>query len=315
MDANEQFLARTFSPQFLPGETPRCAAYVGVYRSGGNQVGGAAIKVLAKQGGALGALAGAAVGGAAGTEPEALFLLFTTERLYVGETSVADPPRPEIDRPMTLELAEIHAVTTGMDGGEWVEITHSRGRAKFFLDDRSPVSSQQTTRRELLPWLSRAAASGELRTPERMARIAERDRLAREEQARRQEEGAKALDAHVRATIDRQPADKYQQTIVFGVCAAACALVLLYFGYEAISALSGVVSSSSDALSNKSAYERKRQGDLAKEQLTRFVGDGVGVLVMGGGAVGLGLMARRRRKEFVEGNVKLREQYGLARAG
>jgi hypothetical protein len=308
------FVLGQVQPHFIPGESARCAAGAWTFRT-------AAEIAAAKLSGSAGLL-GAAVGAAASVgESTPAFLVATTERLYfiqtearlVGQRNVFEPVNKGVQ---TVELAEISAVTMGKEGGQdWVSfVQKGTQELKYYLLDEPELTMHAVLKHEYVPWLARAVSTGELRTPERLARIAERDaRLAAEQQARMQAH-AVAQDAHIRATIARQPQDKFILGFALVGIAAIVGLFTLYQLSELVGALSGVASSSSDIVSAErkgNKYESKRQAELLKESTTRAVFSAVfalgGVAAVGGCAFG----AFRTRKSFLVKNRELRQQYGL----
>lgn len=304
-------------PHFLPGESARCAAGAWTFLT--------AAELAASKVAGSGGLLGAAMGAAANVgESTPAYLVATTERLYVVATDARGTASNPVFEPVNkgleaVELAEISAVTMGKEGGQdWVGFVHQGKRElKYYLLDAPQLSTHATFKHEYVPWLARAVSSGELRTPERLARLAERDARQAAEQAARMQAHAVAQDAHVRATIARQPQDKFILCIALVAIAAVVGLFSLYQATELLGAVSSIVTASSDLVTAKqrgNGYEAKRQAELVGESTTRAVISGV--LGLGGviGVAGCAFGAWRTRKTFLAKNRELRAQYGLPAA-
>lgn len=168
------------------------------------------------------------------------YVVLTSERcflLYASVTDardVKDARRREAAIKEIYELAHCTLVKQDTQAGQaFCQLSFGRyGFFGIFSPRESALSTQASFVDSYLPWLRGQVESGALRTPERLARIEaaeQAEKAAREaEREARSAQAAADKDAHLRRTIDRQPALFFFGTFAIAAWIPLALLLALY---------------------------------------------------------------------------------------
>jgi F0F1-type ATP synthase membrane subunit c/vacuolar-type H+-ATPase subunit K len=313
----EQAIVSALRPHQLPAEQIRCAAFVSTFRTQANRVAAIAAQRMGRGGGVVGAVAGFAASSAIEGRIDYWYLVCTTERVYFLSHGEAERPSEKIGAVDAIELAEIAGVQGGVDGLDWVSLMVGGQERKVSIEDCPELTAQREVKSAFFPWLHQSIQSGSLRTPERVARIQQRDARLAAERASRAAAAEVARDAHVRATIARQPENKFRELVVLAGIAAAAGIFGLVKFYETLQDIGAIFDRTTmlaRAVSAKNAFESKRVEGLLGESTGSAIVNGLVALVCVAVAVGAGLFARKTFRVFKEQNRELRAKYGLPAA-
>lgn len=310
----DDWILQQLSPYFVPGETPLAVA-------------------LTRN--VVSLVTAAMSGGPRGVHQSAhyKYTALTTEHLFFMDTSAqmgmmggltGEQENKGVQAFLLLELTGVKQETLGQF--DTLTFFHRDGREL----QQTIVPDKVTTTQHLLfhphaAGLAQALASGSLRTPERLARMAELDaRLAAERAAAEQAAAADAVRAgerlvlynaaeqeRIKRTIDKQPETIYRSGIATVVVGALAVLGILYNAWNAVSCGLESMGHVAEAAKASSGMNRKHAEGLASAYAVRAVTHtvfGFGFLVAAAGAAGGAFYFRKRfRKE----NAQLRATYGL----
>lgn len=311
MNQLDQWVVEQVRPLLLPGETPQTAVWGVEYRTVGD--------LMTNK-----------------TSVPYHYAVFTSERCFLLNTA---PDTGLMKTKATAictgvkavyELGHCTFVKQDTQAGEpYFQLVFGRGT--FFgvsFPRESELSTQQSFGQAYLPWLKQAVESGALRTPERMARL-EAARLAEEaavaaakaqqeaERAARKAQEAIEDAAHVRRTIDQQPAIFYYGTFAVAGSVLVPFAALLFCLYVVL----GTIGDWSKSVDRLAKYRRERDQfgiEIGEREQRRYP---VQILMFGFGGLlsiaamgGVGGATVFARRTFRQKNAALRAELGLPAA-
>lgn len=314
MPTLDEWIYQQVAPYFVPGEAPLAVALTR------NAV---SLGVAMVSGGPRGIHNDAHYQYTALTS-EHLFFVSTTAQMGMTGTITGDQENRGVQVFELLELVGVRFEKAG--AWDTVVFVHRDGRELRQTVIGDPATSSQTIFVEPhAHGLARALADGSLRTPERLARMAQLDaRLAAERQAAaaqaainqaqadaRMVQFNNAEDERIKRTIDKQPETPYRTSIAMVVIGAVMMLAVAYNAFSAVSAALSMAEFGRTAASTPNSMTRNHATDRMKEYAGDAATSGVFAFASLVLAAGAGGGAFYFRKQFKKGNAELRAKYGL----